>query len=209
MSSSVRDLLPHLLVLGEPHPDSAETFRHSQTGGHLQKVSPRCDWCANCHFHPLSLYFISPLNQFCSARDFSITKSQGKHFEYFAADCAWLYQTCSLRNCCWSFFPVPQLETNPALVLCQSPKPRGERDPLCHRAGLVRQACSLKMFILLKINWHCIPYPPHISRYEIRMSEDRFGFSYNTCITYLFVFTWGKKDPHFSCTCVLPKSVCL
>ncbi|XP_069013731.1 phospholipase ABHD3 isoform X2 [Embiotoca jacksoni] len=37
MSRSVRDLLPHLLVLGEPHPDSAETLCHSQTWGCLQK----------------------------------------------------------------------------------------------------------------------------------------------------------------------------
>lgn len=43
MSGRVRDILPHLLVLGEPHPDSAETFCHSQTRGRLQKVSPHHD----------------------------------------------------------------------------------------------------------------------------------------------------------------------
>ena len=39
MSGGFRDLLPHFLVLGESNPDTVETFRHSQTRGHLHKVS--------------------------------------------------------------------------------------------------------------------------------------------------------------------------
>lgn len=40
MSGGVRDVLSDLLVLGEPHPDSAPAVCHCQTRSRLQKVSP-------------------------------------------------------------------------------------------------------------------------------------------------------------------------
>lgn len=43
MSSGVGDLLPHLLVLGEPHSDSPQTFCHRKARGNIQEVSPPRD----------------------------------------------------------------------------------------------------------------------------------------------------------------------
>lgn len=65
MSGGVRDLLPHLLVLGEPHPDSAETLCHSQTWGRLQKVSPHHDIHHSIFFFSSYQGFISPCKQTC------------------------------------------------------------------------------------------------------------------------------------------------
>lgn len=67
MSSGVRDILSHLLVLGKPHSDSAETVCHSQTWGHLQKVSPKHD--SHTHF-PSNQGFIS----LCEQRRFTWLK---------------------------------------------------------------------------------------------------------------------------------------
>lgn len=60
MSGGVGDLLPHLLVLGEPHSDPAEALCHRQTWGHLQEVSPRQDWRTNCARLSVILFFYMP-----------------------------------------------------------------------------------------------------------------------------------------------------
>lgn len=41
MPHRVGDLLPHLLVLGEPHPNAAQTLCHGQAWSGLQEVSPK------------------------------------------------------------------------------------------------------------------------------------------------------------------------
>lgn len=84
------------------------------------------------------------------------------------------------------FFQFHNWKQIPVLFLAKTQKLSGERDLLWHNAGSGHPACALIMYILLKINWRCIPAPcAHKGDYN---SSREAYFSFILFITYLFIF---------------------